>query len=65
MNQWINAEVITRKNNMIKVHFTGYHEKYDDWLNQFSEKLQPQWTYGKELMMNNRIDVLDEHKKWY
>ena len=65
MGQWLNAEVVAMRVGFVKVHFSGYSAKYDVWIEQDSVRLQKQWTHGKELKLNNRIDVLDKHKKWY
>ena len=31
-NHWMTVEVIAKKENTIKVHYTGYSDKYDEWI---------------------------------
>jgi len=66
------------RNNEIRVHYTGWSNKYDEWIEKDSERILKQcklirglWvcmsfigTKGKKFRLNNRIDANDENGKW-
>jgi len=74
VNKWLNAEIIAE----IRVHYTGWSNKYDEWIEKDSERILKQcklirglWvcmsfigTKGKKFRLNNRIDANDENGKW-
>lgn len=64
VNAWLNAEIIATKDDKVKVHFTGWHQKYDEWIDQTSSRIQPQWKPRMPFKVNNRIDVKDTYNKW-
>ena len=64
MNKWLNAEIISINGSLIKVHFSGYIQKFDDWISKSSDRIQKQWRKGDQFRLNNRIDVQDTYKKW-
>lgn len=49
---------------MVKVHFTGWPIKYDEWVQLPSHRVQKQWKRGKQIALNNRLDVKDVKGKW-
>ena len=59
IDDWRNGEIVAIQAEKVKVHFTGFSSNYDLWIEKGSERLLKQWTHGKELKLNNRIDVLD------
>lgn len=61
---WLNAEVIELVPNKVKVHFSGFGNKFDIWLDEHSDRISKQWRYQTEFQLNNRIDVLDSYRKW-
>ena len=48
----------------MKVHFTGWSNKYDEWVEENSPRLMRQWRRGQALQLNNRVDVQDVKGKW-
>lgn len=49
----------------LKVTYTDFDAKYDEWIEQGSSRILEQYTEGGCLKLNNRIDVLDLKKnKW-
>lgn len=64
VNKWLDAEVIGLRNNEIRVHFTGWSNKYDEWIEKNSDRVLKQWQKGMEFHLNNRLDVKDEMGKW-
>jgi len=44
----------------IRVHYTGYPAKKDEWIPRNSNRLQKQWVKGKAFQLNNRVDVYFE-----
>eukprot|EP00347_Sterkiella_histriomuscorum_P002114 403369422 len=67
MNKWLNAEIVAKRGNMVKIHFTGWSYNYDDWLDQTSHRLLKQWSRLKpitSLKLFNRLDVRDVKGKW-
>ena len=48
----------------MKVHYTEWSEKWDEWVDWDSSRLQKQWKQGDEFKLNNRIDVKDTYNKW-
>ena len=48
-DKWLNAEVVQKRNGQLKVHYSGYAFKYDEWLPQDSPRLLKQWRRGKHL----------------
>ena len=61
---WLNAEIIGLKEDKVYVHFSGWHQKYDEWIEWNSPRIQPQWKPGMKFRINNRIDVKDTYNKW-
>ena len=49
---------------MFKVHFTGWSSKYDEWIEENSDRIVKQWKRGAPLLLNNRLDVRDIKGKW-
>ena len=64
MNKWLNAEIISRDGAKVKVHYSAYNKKYDDWIEDTSPRLQKQWQRGDKFRLHNRIDVKDTYNKW-
>lgn len=64
VNHWLNAVVTSVRDNMIRVHYNGWHAKYDEWIDMNSHRVQKQWIKGKEFSLNNRLDILDERDTW-
>ena len=46
----------------MKVHFSGWSNKYDEWVEENSPRLMRQWRRGQALQLNNRVDVQDVNK---
>ena len=50
---------------MLKVTYTDFDSKYDEWIEQGSDRILEQYSQGGCIKLNNRIDVLDLKKnKW-
>jgi|LauGreDrversion4_2_1035121.scaffolds.fasta_scaffold4458249_1 hypothetical protein len=49
---------------MVKVHFTGWSMKYDEWIDVQSDRIVKQWVRGDPFMLFQRLDVRDEKNKW-
>lgn len=49
---------------MLRVHFTGWSYKYDEWIDERSDRVLKQWRRGMPFRINNRIDVKDVKGKW-
>jgi hypothetical protein len=49
---------------MVKVHFTGWSTKYDEWIDVHSDRIIKQWVRGNPFQRNQRLDVKDEKNKW-
>lgn len=64
MKKWRNGEVLAIMGTSVKVHFSGYSEQYDDWVDTKSGKIIKQWKPGAKFKLNNRLDVLDECGNW-
>jgi len=58
-DKWLNAEVVQKRKGQLKVHYSGFAPKYDEWLPVDSPRLMKQWRRGKLFMINNRLDVQD------
>ena len=52
------------KKDYLRIHYSGWHEKYDEWILKNSRRVQHQWAPGFDFRLNNRIDILDERNKW-
>lgn len=63
-DKWLNAEVVQKRNGQIKVHYSGFAFKYDEWLPLDSPRLLKQWKRGQHLQLNNRVDVQDTRGQW-
>ena len=48
----------------MKVHFTGWSYKYDEWIDEGSERVLKQWRRGQSLKVGHRLDVRDVKGKW-
>lgn len=46
------------------MHFSGWSDKYNEWLPYTSERIQKQWKTGDPFRLNNRIDVKDTYDRW-
>jgi len=64
VNKWLNAEVIAARNEDIKVHYSGWSAKYDEWINVRSDRLLKQWKPGMRFQLNHRLDIYDRYEKW-
>jgi len=64
VSKWCNAEIVAKKGGRLKVHFTGWSFKYDEWLPEDSHRLLKQWKRGTPIQLNNRLDVRDVKGKW-
>ena len=50
---------------MLKITYSDFGSKYDEWIEQGSHRILEQYTQGGCLKLNNRTDVLDLKKnKW-
>lgn len=68
------------RNDQIRVHYSGWSVKYDEWIDWHSNRVQKQCKLikvarlnvlqrkigkkGMHFHHNNRLDVLDETEKW-
>ena len=43
-NKWLEAFVIETSQDQVKVHYKGWHEKFDEWLNRKGTRIRP---YGR------------------
>lgn len=64
VNKWCNAEIVAKRGPMLKVHFTGWSYKYDEWISEDSERVLKQWRRGMPLKVGHRLDVRDVKGKW-
>jgi len=64
VNHWLNAEIIGVRNDMVRVHYTGWSPKFDEWVEISSDRILKQWQRGMNFQLNHRIDVLDERDTW-
>eukprot|EP00825_Cyclidium_porcatum_P015769 TRINITY_DN1903_c0_g1_i2.p1 TRINITY_DN1903_c0_g1~~TRINITY_DN1903_c0_g1_i2.p1 ORF type:complete len:668 (+),score=151.99 TRINITY_DN1903_c0_g1_i2:92-2095(+) len=64
VNKWLNAEIISQISDMIKVHYTGWSNKYDEWIKLPSDRVLKQWKKGLPIQINNRIDVKHKIGVW-
>ena len=55
---------VQKKEIMVKVHFTGWSMKYDEWIDVQSDRIVKQWVRGDPFMLFQRLDVRDEKNKW-
>lgn len=65
VNKWLNAEIISQIQNLIKVHYTSWSKKFDEWIALPSDRVLKQWKRGRQIQVNNRIDVLHATGVWF
>ena len=46
------------------MHYTGWSNKWDEWIDWNSDRILKQWNCNREFQLNNRIDVKDTYGKW-
>ena len=55
VGKWCNAEIVAvifpfsflqKRANLVKVHFTGWSAKYDEWIDINSDRIVAQWMRG-------------------
>jgi len=63
-NIWLNAEVLELTDTQAKVHYSGYHRKFDRWVELSSDCILKQWRVNQSFKINNRVDVLDTYNEW-
>ena len=64
VNKWLNAEIISIESDAVKVHFSGWSQKFEQWIPKDSPRLLKQWERGQPLHVNNRIDVKNNAMGW-
>ncbi len=57
VKRWSNAEVQFVSDKSIYVHYTGWSAKYDEFIELDSDRILTQWEPGKQIKINNRLDV--------
>lgn len=57
VGDWLNASIIKIENNTVLIHYTGWPNKWDEWVGINSPRLLKQWKLGNDLQINHRIDV--------
>jgi hypothetical protein len=57
VKRWINAEVLKVTPHELYVHYTGWSTKFDEWIPINSDRVLVQWEHGKDIQINNRLDV--------
>jgi OTU domain-containing protein 5 len=64
VNHWLNAEIIGIRKNAVRVHFNGWAPKFDEWIDNHSDRLLKQWQRGMEFSLHHRLDIVDERHEW-
>ena len=60
--KWLGGVIIEISPTQYKVHYQGFSDQYDEWIEKDSDRILKQFSPGdpfSELLVNNRIDVLD------
>ncbi|EAR85579.1 OTU-like cysteine protease (macronuclear) [Tetrahymena thermophila SB210] len=68
VNKWLNAEIVSLRHNPneIRVHYSGWSQKYDEWISVDSSRILKQWHRSNSqvkqipISVNNRLDVYHE-----
>ena len=69
-NLWFPAEVIQSNETEVQVHFLGWSERWDEWIEKDSSRLRRHRGWGTSTMPNDWqqesiIEALDMEGKWY
>ena len=69
-NLWFPAEVIQSNETEVRVHFLGWSERWDEWIEKDSSRLRRHRGWGTPTMPNDWqqesiIEALDMEGKWY
>mmetsp|Transcript_1526 Transcript_1526/g.1480 ORF Transcript_1526/g.1480 Transcript_1526/m.1480 type:complete len:310 (+) Transcript_1526:1-930(+) len=63
-DKWLNAEIIAISGKKVHVHYSGFSDRWNEWIQWDSPRLLKQWRPGRLFQINNRIDVIDTQNKW-
>mmetsp|Transcript_31275 Transcript_31275/g.27645 ORF Transcript_31275/g.27645 Transcript_31275/m.27645 type:complete len:257 (-) Transcript_31275:220-990(-) len=63
-DKWINGEIVGINNGKVHIHYSGFSDKWNEWIEWDSNRILKQWSNGREFQINNRIDAKDTYNKW-
>lgn len=64
VKSWLNAEILGVENDKVYIHYTGWHPKYDEFIDIDSRRILKQWQPSKHIQLNNRIDAYHPIGGW-